>query len=198
MLRRQTRDTIGPKLGSHAAFASEAPSDLDNLTGTQLGKSKATQGLHVNEDVLSALTPCQKSKSADPVEPFDHGSFPVAFRLDYDVGPLRKLRWVNTSAFVNAQDPEGLHALGSPEHLTMNASPLISGLVAASPEAGDMEQHVSQAVVRHNETISFGGVEPLDRACNLEHLEPSGIEQLLVLFRRQIARRANQSLGNAL
>jgi hypothetical protein len=44
----------------------------------------------------------------------------------------------------------------------VHAGPFIGRLIAAGPKAGDVQQHVSQAIIWHDEAISLGDIEPLD------------------------------------
>ena len=56
---------------------------------------------------------------------------------------------------------------------------LISRLVASSPQTGDMQQHVWQAIVWNDKAVAFRGVEPLDRARDLENLKSARLVETL-------------------
>src|SRR5262249_24382098 len=159
---------VRPQLGCHAAFATHAPADLDDLIGSQFGEPEPAQRLHMDKDIRSAFATCQKSKSANPIEPFDPGPLPIAFCRDLHVRALRQLRWVDWGALVHAEHAKGLQAPGPFENLAVDPRTLIGGLIASSPETGDVQQDVGKPIVRHNEPISLRDVEPLDRSCDLE------------------------------
>ena len=55
---------------------------------------------------------------------------------------------------------------------------LFRRLVAAGPKAGYVQEHVGQTIIRHDEAVTLGGVEPFDRAGDLEHLEATRFIQV--------------------
>ena len=143
----------------------------------------------MHEDVGCPLAARQEAETAHAIEPLDHGSLPVALRLDDDVGPLRQLRGINRSALVHAQDAERLHTLWSAQHLAMNSSSFVRGLVAAGPEARHVQQDIGKPVVRHNKSVPLRCVKPLDRADNLEHLDAGFFGSVPDTFDRMVKLR---------
>ena len=81
-------DTVRAQLGRHAALDAHAPTDLHDLVRPQLGETEAPQRFHMHEDVRSAFATRQKPKTTHPIEPFDPGPLPVAFRRDLHVCAL--------------------------------------------------------------------------------------------------------------
>ena len=133
VLRRQVCCAIGPQFCRHAAFFTPAPSDLNDLPGPKLGEPKAPECFDVNKDVLRAFAAGQEPEASDTVKPLHHGPLPVAFWLNHDMRALRDLAWVNRSGFVHAQYLKRLQSLWTPQHLTVDTSPLVRCLVAAGP-----------------------------------------------------------------
>ena len=76
---------------SHASFEAMSPTYLYNLTGAQFGEAVAPQRFHMHKYVGRTLAACQEAKSTNAIEPLDHCAFPVAFRLDDDMGALWQL-----------------------------------------------------------------------------------------------------------
>ena len=69
---------------------------------------------------------------------------------------------MDRSALVHTEDTEGLQAPWPLEHLAVHAGTFIGRLIAAGPEAGDVQKHVRQPIVWHDETITLGNIEPFD------------------------------------
>jgi hypothetical protein len=84
-------------------------------------------------------------------------------------------------AFIHAEDAEGLHALRAAQNLRMDASSLVGGLVTTCPEAGHMQKNIRKSVVGDDESVPLGGIEPLDRACDLENLETGNVAPELLV-----------------
>jgi hypothetical protein len=55
--------------------------------------------------------------------------------------------------------------------LDHDARPLMGDLVAVPAQAGDVQQHVGHAVVRHDEAEAFGDIEPFDAAADLNEIQ---------------------------
>src|SRR5690606_1730534 len=130
---------VRPQLSRHAAFAAMTPADLHDLPRPELGEAEPAQRLHVDEDVRGALSTCQEAEPADAVEPLHHRPLPVAFRLYHDMGALRELRGMDGRALIHAEDSERLQAFRTAEHLAVNPRPLVRRLIAAGPQAGDVQ-----------------------------------------------------------
>ena len=63
-----------------------------------------------------------------------------------------------------------MQALRSRQHLTDDARTFIRRLVAVAAKAGHVQENVSHAVIRNDEAITLGNVEPFDNARNLYEL----------------------------
>src|SRR5712691_3186798 len=161
---------LRPDLGRHQALRAGAEAHQDELPRPQLGQSIPAQGLHVDENVRGALPARQEAESAQAVEQFDLGALETAGRRHRDVSTRRRhLRRMDRGGVVHRQDPEGLQALGTLQDLAHDARALIGGLEAVTAQAGDVQEHVRQAVVGNDEAVAFGDVEPFDRAGELDH-----------------------------
>ena len=66
---------------------------------------------------------------------------------------------------------ERLQAARPLHGLDHDARALVRGLEPVPAQAGDVEEHVRHAVVRHDEAEALGHVEPLDAAADLDELE---------------------------
>ena len=62
---------------------------------------------------------------------------------------------MDRGALVHAEDAERLHALRPAQHLAVDPGALVSGLVAAGPQAGNVEQDVGEPIVGDNEAVTF-------------------------------------------
>ena len=81
----------------------------------------------------------------------------------------RKLSRVDRGRLVHRDDAEGLQALRPLQHLAHDARALVCGLEAVAAQAGNVQQHVRQAVIRNDEAVALGNVEPLDGAAEFDH-----------------------------
>jgi hypothetical protein len=145
--------------------------NLDDLSGPQFGETEPTQRLHMDENIFRALAARQKAEALDPVEPFDHGRLPVAFRDHRDMRALGQLRWMNGRALIHAQDAEGLQSAIAFEHFADDARPLICGLIAVAAQHRYMEENVGHPVIRNDEAEPLRRIEPFDVArddCNVD------------------------------
>ena len=59
-------------------------------------------------------------------------------------------------------------ALRPLQHLGDDARAFVGGLETVAPQAGHVQQDVGAAVVRHDESISFGHIEPFDDTGQLD------------------------------
>ena len=118
--------------------------------------------------------PSPRVKNPNPrtlIEPLYPGLLPVALRRDLDVGALRQLGGVDRRALIHAENAESLQAPRPLEHLAVHARPFIGRLVAARSQAGDVQQHVGEPIVGHDEPVTLRYVEPFDGSGDLEHLD---------------------------
>src|SRR6056297_3585508 len=159
-----------------------APANLDDLTRPQFGKPEATERFHVNENVWSTFATCQEPKSANAIEPFDHGPFPITLRRHDHVCALRQLRRMNGRRLIHTQNRERLIALRALQNLTVDARPLVVCLVSPGPETGDMQQHIPKTVIRNDKAEALAGIKPLDRPGDLENFEAGALRQSTNLF----------------
>ena len=83
----------------------------------------------------------------------------------------RQLGGVEGRRLVEGENPEGLEAARPLDGLDDDPGALVGGLVAVPPQAGHVQEHDRQAVVRHDEAEALGDVEPLDPAADLDQLE---------------------------
>ena len=134
-----------PDFGGGSTLAPFAIAHQNDLAGPELGHAEAPERLHVHKDIRRTFAARQKAEAAYPVEPLDHGSFPVALGLYHDVRALGKLRWMDRGAFIHAEDLERLHTFRAFQHLAVDARPLVGGLEAASAQTGHVEQNIGQA-----------------------------------------------------
>jgi hypothetical protein len=179
MRERTGYRAVGPQFSSHAAFSAAAVAYEDHLTRAQLGEAKTAQRLHVHEDIRSAISACQEAEAPHPVKPLNHGALPLALWPDLHVGALRQLRGVDRCALIHAQNAECLQAPGTAKHFAVDACAFIGHLVAASAQASYMKKDVSQTVVRHDESVPFGCIEPLDCPRNFEDIDGRRVLQFL-------------------
>jgi len=90
MRRREGRTgAVRPQLRSHQALGASPEPDENGLAWTQLRKTKAPQCFHMHEDVLRAVTASYEPEPLEAVEPLHHGTLPIAFCDDGDMGALR-------------------------------------------------------------------------------------------------------------
>jgi hypothetical protein len=71
---------------------------------------------------------------------------------------------MDRGGLVHRNDPERLIAFCALHALNHQSRAFIGGLVAVAPKHGDMQQHVGPAIVRNDEAVSLGSVEPFDDA----------------------------------
>src|SRR5262249_41764079 len=141
--------------------------------------SKPAQGLHVDENVGRPLPARQEAETAKPVEPFHLRPFETTRRSHGNMGPRRwHLGWMYGSRLVHGDDEEGLQTLGPRHHLANDARAFIGGLEAVAAQAGHVQQHVAHAVVRHDEAVSFGYIEPFDDAGDFYDLRRGLISEI--------------------
>ena len=60
---------------------------------------------------------------------------------------------------------------GTSQHLAVHARSLVSRLETTGSEARDVKKDVRQAIVRHDEAVALGCIEPLDHSSDFEDLE---------------------------
>ena len=151
------------------------PTHLYDLPRPKLGETEPAQRLHVHEDIRRTFAARQETEAAHPVEPLHHGPLPVALRLHHDMGPLGELRGMDRRALVHAENAEGLQPFRTAQHLANDPGPLVRRLIAASPQTGDVQQHVRMAIVRNDESVPLGCIEPLDVPGDLEDIETTNL-----------------------
>jgi len=165
---RRTRSGIGANFGGHKAFRALAITHQHHLAGAEFGETEAPQGLHVHEDVGGALAAGEEAEAAQTIEPFHPGAFEAARRRDGNVGARRQLRRMDRRRLVHRDDAEALQPFLPLVHLGNDARAFIGGLESIAAETRDVQQHVGHAVIRHDEAVTFGDVEPLDEAGDLD------------------------------
>ncbi len=129
--------------------------DIHDLARAQFGEAKPTQRFHVNEDISSAISACKEAKAAHPVEPLDHGSFPLALSPDLHMRALGQLRGMNSRALIHAQNAESLQAPGATEDFAVNAGPLVSNLVAAGTKTGHVKEDIRETIVGYDKAVTL-------------------------------------------
>src|SRR5262245_44213907 len=123
----------------------------------------------MHENVGSTLAAGEKSEAAQPIEPFDLGSFETASGRYRHMGARRRhLRRMHRSRFVHGQDAEGLQAARALEHFRHHARTLVSSLETVAAQAAHVQKNIGHAVVGNDEAKALGDVEPLDRAAELD------------------------------
>ena len=98
-------------------------------------------------------------------------------------------------AFVHAEDAESLHALRTLQHFTLQARAFVGGLETASAEACDVKKNIRQTVVRNDEPITLGCIEPLDGPGNFKNFEPSLVHQIWTAFKWLLEVRKARTLS---
>ncbi len=72
------------------------------------------------------------------------------------------------------EDAKRLCALWPAQRLNQNARACVSGLMAAGAHARHMQQNRARSIVRRDETIALGRIEPVDSAGHLHDLLIAG------------------------
>ena len=72
------------------------------------------------------------------------------------------LRRMDGGRFVHRENAEGLIALGALHAFDHQPGAFIRRLIAVAPEHRDVQKHVRPAVVRNDEAVTLGGIEPFD------------------------------------
>jgi hypothetical protein len=162
---RITRCSVGTKLGGHKALIALAKANLNDLPRPQLSEAEPAERLHVDEYIFCTGAARQESETFQPIEPFDHGSLPIAFGNDMDVGALGQLRGVDGRTFVHLDHSERLKSAVAPQNFAYNSGALIGSLIPVPPQNGDMNQNVGKPAIGNDEAKTLGDIEPLYVAC---------------------------------
>lgn len=134
--------------------------NVNDLPRTQFRKTEAAKRFHVNEDIFRSFASGQETETLDPVEPFYHGPFPVAFRRHSDMRALRKLGRMHCGAFVHSENAEGLQAAIPLSDFTNDPRTFIGSLIPVAAKNRYVKQNVRHAIIWNDKTITFGRIEP--------------------------------------
>ena len=123
----------------------------------------------MHENIRGALAAGQEAKAAQPVEPLDLSSDQSAGRRHTHVSTRRQhLGRVDRRGLIHRNDSERLIALRPLGALANNARALIGGLVAITAQDGHVQQHIGRAVIRNDEAVALGSIEPFDDAADFD------------------------------
>jgi hypothetical protein len=75
-----------------------------------------------------------------------------------------RLGRVRGGGIVERKHAEGLVTASTLNDLANDARAFLRGLESVAPQAGHMQQNVRHAIVRNDEAITLGDIEPLDDA----------------------------------
>ena len=78
------------------------------------------------------------------------------------------LRRVHRRRFVHRENAECLEPARPLQHLDHNPRALVGDLETVAPQTRDVQKNVGHPVVGNDEAISFGHIEPLDDAAQLD------------------------------
>ena len=140
------------------------------VAGLEVGDAVAAQGFHVDENVFRALAARQEAEALDAVEPFDHDDLEAAdgSATRHGCAPSAIAPDGRRSNSSSDSDAEHLQAPRAVLRLANHLGALRRGLVAVAPQHGDMQEHVGEAVVGHDEAKPLGHVEPFDPTANFD------------------------------
>src|SRR5436190_22724586 len=190
MRGQRRRAGLGMDLGRHHALGPRPEAHQHILARTQLGHAEAAQRFHMHENVRRTLATGQEAETAQPVEPLDLGPLQPTGRRDADMGPgWKHLRRMDRGGLIHRNDPERLIALGALHALDHQPRAFIGGLIAVAPKHRDVQQHIRRAIVRNDEAISLGSIEPFDDAGYFDKVG-CGIAEPRQCIHRRIALRS--------
>src|SRR5690606_2058790 len=156
-----------------------------HLAGAQLGQAIAPQRLHVDEDVLRALAAREEAKALGAVEPLHQRALEPAFRYHGDMRALHRLLGrMHCAGIVHRDDLERLEAAFTLSDEADDAGTFEGGLKTVLAEASDVQENVTDGcVIGDDEPVTFGDVEPLDVAGNLDEIHIAGFVRDIVAGR---------------
>src|SRR5262245_20380125 len=122
----------------------------------------------MHENIWSSLSASKEAEPPQPVEPFHLRSFESAGGRHSHMSPRRRhLCWMHRCGFIHGQNTKRLQTARALQYLDYDARAFVCDLEAVAPQARHVQENVWHAVVGNDESISFGYIEPLDDAGEL-------------------------------
>ena len=161
--RKQFRSFERANFSGHQAFWTGAKTRQQAIAGLDVGESIAPESFHMHEYIFGPVAARKKSETPDAIEPFDDDDLETADCRSLNMRARgRQLRRMDGLARFDRKHAKYLHSPVSPGGFRNDARALVDGLKAVPPQHCDVKQNIRLAIIRDNETVTFGHIEPFD------------------------------------
>src|SRR5580704_7369315 len=184
---RELRTVERPHLGRHQSLRPRTKPRQHAVARLRVDEAIAAQSLHMDENVFGALATGEEAEAPGPIEPLDDDDLECADRTRVRARARRRqIRSRGRVGLGDREHPEHLQAAFAPLSLGDDARAFSKGGETVASENGHVDEDVSRAVVRQDEAIAFGGVEPFDSSGDLD--QPDRALAAVLYTRRRFQR----------